>query len=349
MYFFSSDDVCVKVMPLCVVTSVKVTLSDACVGTIARYAATAAAAHSTSRRGRGLAIIWALASGIEYLRRDLGLRLGHRGRAPCREAAQPVELGERFLLLRGVPERPVCLRRLVVGDVVVRIALDGRLQMRESVSGPTERDQRSPEADERLLEPWIVRHRLLEEAACRLELTRLSMHLAELVGGVRVRRIQGELFFERPPRFRHIGAGGVAVRTGEEDTPDPEVHAWPSRRGRQDLPVLAYRGVVEALALVRFPCRLVQPHGIGRDRGEPHRLQVGVVRQQPGGVIEHLRVVGVEARQAERDVDGVQIPAESRIGALQVESGHAPEHGVGGLREGFRQRGQGLFVLAQLR
>ena len=56
---FSGDDVCVKVMPLCAVTSVNVTFSDARVGTIARYAATAAAAHDTSRRGRGLAIIWA--------------------------------------------------------------------------------------------------------------------------------------------------------------------------------------------------------------------------------------------------------------------------------------------------
>ena len=55
MYFFSGDDVCVKVMPLCAVTSVNVTFSDARVGTIARYAATAAAAHDTSRRGRGLA------------------------------------------------------------------------------------------------------------------------------------------------------------------------------------------------------------------------------------------------------------------------------------------------------
>ena len=56
------------------------------------------------------------------LRRDVPLCLGHRGRAPCGERAHPVELGERFLLLGGVPERPVGLRHLIVGDVVLRIA-----------------------------------------------------------------------------------------------------------------------------------------------------------------------------------------------------------------------------------
>ena len=82
----------------------------------------------------------------------------------------------------------------------------------------------------------------------------------------------------------------------------------PGRRGAtvQHLPVLAERGVVETLALVGFARRLVQPHRVGRHSREPHRLQVGEVREQPAGVIQHLGVVRIEARQAQRHVDGVR-------------------------------------------
>ena len=96
----------------------------------------------------------------------------------------------------------------------------------------------------------------------------------------------------------------------------------PARCSRQHLTVFANRGIVEPLALVRFTRCLVQPHGIGRDRREPHGLQVGEVREEPARVIEHLGVVRVELRQAQRDVDRIAISSESRVDALEMESSH---------------------------
>ena len=100
---------------------------------------------------------------------------------------------------------------------------------------------------------------------------------------------------------------------------------------RKDLPIFTYRGVVETLALVRFTRCLVKPHGVGRNSREPHGLQVGEVREQPPRVIEHLGVIRVEARQAQRDVDGIGISSESRVDALQMESSHTPQDRIAGL------------------
>ena len=107
----------------------------------------------------------------------------------------------------------------------------------------------------------------------------------------------------------------------------------PGRRGAavEHLPVFANRGVVETLALVRFTRGLMQPHGVGRDSREPHGLQVGEVREQPARVIEHLGVIRVELRQAQRDVDRIAISSESRVDALQMESSHSPQDRIAGL------------------
>ena len=75
----------------------------------------------------------------------------------------------------------------------------------------------------------------------------------------------------------------------------------------------------------------MQPHGVGRNSREPDGLQVGEVREQPSRVIEHFGVIRVEARQAQRDVNGIGISSESRVGTLQVESSHAPQDWIRGL------------------
>ena len=91
------------------------------------------------------------------------------------------------------------------------------LQVRKRVGGPAERDQRSRESDLRMLELRIMRHRLLEQFARRLELAGLSMHLCELVGGVRVGRIEGQLFLERLDALPVASAvDRVAVRAFEQ-------------------------------------------------------------------------------------------------------------------------------------
>ena len=101
--------------------------------------------------------------------------------------------------------------------------------------------------------------------------------------------------------------------------------AW---SGRDHLPVFAERGVMEALALVGFARRLVQPHRVRRNLRQPHGLQIGEVREQPAGVIEHFGVVWIEAREPQRHVHGIRIPPEPRVDPLQVKAGHPAENAV---------------------
>ena len=77
--------------------------------------------------------------------------------------------------------------------------------------------------------------------------------------------------------------------------------------------------------------------------------RVREVREQPARVIQHLGIVRIQMRQAERDVNRLAIPAKSGVDALQMESRHAAQHGIGGPRKRVDDRRQSLFIAAQLR
>ena len=152
------------------------------------------------------------------------------------------------------------------------------------------------------------------------------MHLRQLVGGVRVRGIERQLRLECPTRLqlhrrRSRRASSVRAGHGRCGNGCPGGAAPSSSTCRYS----RYRRVGESLGLVRFTRRLVQPDGVRRDVGELHRLQVGEVREQAARVVQHFGVVGVQAGHLERDVDGVPIPSEPGVDALQVQSGHAPQ------------------------
>ena len=123
----------------------------------------------------------------------------------------------------------------------------------------------------------------------------------------------------------------------------------PVRGEGEHLPVLVEGGVVAPQALVGLAGGLVHPDRRGRHLGEPHRHQVGVVREEAPGVVQDLRVVLVEARQLQRHLHRLVVLAEPRVGPLQLEAGRAPERRVGRLPEALLETRQGFLVLAQLR
>src|SRR5687768_4979968 len=114
-------------MPVALVTSVNVTVSAARAGAIAMYAASAAAMPGTATGGRLRVMARCVARrrsfrrlDVERLRRDVAFRF-RQDRVAARLCPHPVELRERLLLLRRVPQGPIRLGELITGDLVGRV------------------------------------------------------------------------------------------------------------------------------------------------------------------------------------------------------------------------------------
>src|SRR4051812_16164245 len=240
MYFLSLDQTCEKVMRLSFVTSVNETGSTARVVTVHRDAPIAANAHRKGTAGVLTRVTRSLRGlDVHDLRCDVLFGLGYRGLALCCGVVEACELRQCFLLLGSVPERSECLRQLVVRHLTCRIARNDRFQMRKSVAGLAERNQRSCQPNLRVVERRIMRERLFEERASGFELSRLSMHFGKLVCRIRIAWIDRQFVFERFSCFGRIIACAAVARLFEQGAADAKADARPTGRQRDHLSVFA--------------------------------------------------------------------------------------------------------------
>ena len=121
------------------------------------------------------------------------------------------------------------------------------------------------------------------------------------------------------------------------------------RSGGEDFSVLADGRIPESLTLVRFTRGLMHPYRIRRDTLQLHRLQIGVVREQPTGVVQHLRIIGIPAGQFQGDAHGVRVAPEAHVRALQVKADEPHQRRIPPTREGPLETRKGFGVLPHLR
>src|SRR6185369_10317251 len=120
-----------------------------------------------------------------------------------------------------------------------------------------------------------------------------------------------------------------------------------ARIGLEDSPVLYERLIECCLTFISFCSRLVAPNRIGSYMPElVHRL-VGYVPVYLPCLIKDFGIICVESVQLQSDFNSFVVAFQSRIGAQQLKTTHAPDFRIGRAAKALVQSRQGLFVAAK--